>query len=111
MTFSLFLDFLPRQQKATPACRNPLRRTGTAFGRDVAPLGREVGATGFARGAPRDYHHSIIPEFQLENIVVLVPGSLVFNLLGSLWNRPLRDKLDITSNLHYIPDGLFNLFF
>ena len=24
-----------------------------AFGRDVAPLGREVGATGFARGAPR----------------------------------------------------------
>jgi len=23
-----------------------------AFGRDVAPLGREVGATGFARGAP-----------------------------------------------------------
>jgi hypothetical protein len=32
--------FLPRQQKAT------------AFGRDVAPLGREVGATGFARGVP-----------------------------------------------------------
>ena len=30
---------LPRQQKATA-------------GRDVAPLGREVGATGFARGAP-----------------------------------------------------------
>jgi hypothetical protein len=24
-----------------------------AFGRDVAPLGREVGATGFARGAPQ----------------------------------------------------------
>jgi hypothetical protein len=23
-----------------------------AFGRDVAPLGRKVGATGFARGAP-----------------------------------------------------------
>ena len=23
-----------------------------AFSRDVAPLGREVGATGFARGAP-----------------------------------------------------------
>ena len=23
-----------------------------ALGRDVAPLGREVGATGFARGAP-----------------------------------------------------------
>jgi len=24
----------------------------SAFGRDVAPLGRELGATGFARGAP-----------------------------------------------------------
>jgi len=35
------LFYLPRQQKAT------------AFGRDVAPLGREVGATGFARGAPQ----------------------------------------------------------
>ena len=33
------LIILPRQQK------------GTAFGRDVAPLGRKVGATGFARGA------------------------------------------------------------
>jgi hypothetical protein len=32
---------LPRQQKAM------------AFGRDVAPLGRKVGATGFARGAPQ----------------------------------------------------------
>jgi len=32
------LIILPRQQK------------GTAFGRDVAPLGREVGVTGFARG-------------------------------------------------------------
>jgi hypothetical protein len=28
-----------------------------AFGRDVAPLGREVGATGFARGAPQDISH------------------------------------------------------
>jgi hypothetical protein len=27
-----------------------------AFGRDVAPLGREVGATGFARGAPQNFH-------------------------------------------------------
>ena len=26
-----------------------------AFGRDVAPLGREVGATGYARGAPLSY--------------------------------------------------------
>jgi len=25
----------------------------SAFGRDVAPLGRELGATGFARGAPQ----------------------------------------------------------
>jgi len=33
--------FLPRQQKAT------------AFGRDVAPLGRYSGATGLARGAPQ----------------------------------------------------------
>jgi hypothetical protein len=31
---------LPQQQKAT------------AFGWDVAPLGRQLGATGFARGAP-----------------------------------------------------------
>ena len=44
-------------------------------------------------------------------ILYLLPGPLVFNLLGSLWNRPLRDELNIAPDLHYIPDGLFDLFF
>jgi hypothetical protein len=41
------LIILPRQQK------------GTAFGRDVAPLGREVGVTGFARGAPHCFFNRL----------------------------------------------------
>jgi predicted nucleic acid-binding protein len=31
-----------------------------AFGRDVAPLGREVGATGFARRAPLDRKGKVV---------------------------------------------------
>jgi hypothetical protein len=33
-----------------------------AFGRDVAPPGRKVGATGFARGAPRVEEPVLIPK-------------------------------------------------
>jgi hypothetical protein len=56
-------------------------------------------------------HHSIILLFQREAYLVSLPGALVLDLLGSFWNRPLRDELNVAPDLHDIPDGLFDLFF
>src|SRR4030042_3254686 len=44
-------------------------------------------------------------------VLHLLPGTLIVDLLCSIWNRPLWDKLDFASDLHDIPDGLLNLFF
>jgi len=54
---------LPRQQKATAF--GPWMNASRQWTGDVAPLGREVGATGFARGAPQfhereDFIHSMV---------------------------------------------------